>query len=81
MMSAQWDIIHINAKFVSGFVAIVIAACVLNFHRAVMLLVIALVTVFFLVWDSMMARYGDRIWEGLHPIRDCLSRNWFWMRW
>lgn len=81
MMPAQWDIIHINAKFVSGFVAIVIAACVLNFQRAVGLLVISLVTAFFLVWDWMMERYGDRVWEELYPIRNLLSRNWFWMRW
>ncbi|XP_053181129.1 solute carrier family 28 member 3-like [Scomber japonicus] len=65
----------------AGFVAIVIAACVLNFHRAVGLLVIALVTVFFLVWDWMMKRYGDRVWEELYPIRDLFSRNWFWIRW
>ncbi|KAM9360679.1 solute carrier family 28 member 3-like [Symphorus nematophorus] len=65
----------------AGSVAIVIAACVLNFHRAVVLLVISLVTVFFLVWDWMMERYGDRVWEELYPIRDLLSRNWFRMRW
>ncbi|XP_029296076.1 solute carrier family 28 member 3-like [Cottoperca gobio] len=65
----------------AGFVAIVIAACVLNFNRAVGLLVISLVTVFFLVWDWMMERYGDRLWEELSPIRDLLSRNWFRIRW
>ncbi|XP_037635065.1 solute carrier family 28 member 3-like isoform X2 [Sebastes umbrosus] len=64
----------------AGFVAIVIAACVLNFHRAVGLLVIALVTVFFLFWDWLMERYGDWVWEELSPIRDLLSRNWFWIR-
>ncbi|XP_076586657.1 solute carrier family 28 member 3-like [Chaetodon auriga] len=62
-------------------VAIVIAACVLNFHRALGLLVISLVTVLFLVWDWTMERYGDRVWEELCPIRNLLSRNWFWMRW
>ncbi|XP_078106985.1 solute carrier family 28 member 3-like isoform X2 [Sander vitreus] len=65
----------------AGLVAIVIAACVLNFNRAVVLLVISLVTIFFLVWDWMMERYGDRVWEELSPIRDLLSRNWFWIRW
>uniref|UniRef100_A0A3B4ZNA1 Sodium/nucleoside cotransporter n=1 Tax=Stegastes partitus TaxID=144197 RepID=A0A3B4ZNA1_9TELE len=78
---ALWDIIHINSKFVSGFVAMVIAACVLNFHRAVGLLVISLVTMFFLVWDWMMERYSDRVWEALSPIRVALRRNWFWIRW
>ncbi|XP_033476106.2 solute carrier family 28 member 3-like [Epinephelus lanceolatus] len=65
----------------AGLIAIVIAACVLNFNRAVVLLVIALVTVFFLVWDWMMGRYGDRVWEELSPIRDLLGKNWFWIKW
>lgn len=81
IMLVPWDVIHINAKFVSGSVAIVIAACVLNFQRAIVLLVISLVTVFFLAWDWMMECYGDRVWEELYPIRDLLSRNWFWMKW
>uniref|UniRef100_A0A3Q4BDW1 Sodium/nucleoside cotransporter n=1 Tax=Mola mola TaxID=94237 RepID=A0A3Q4BDW1_MOLML len=66
--------------FVLGCFAVVIAACVLNFHRAVGLLVIALMTVFFLVWDCSMKRYGDRIWEAIYPVRNLLSRNWFWIR-
>uniref|UniRef100_UPI0037E71CEC solute carrier family 28 member 3-like n=1 Tax=Semicossyphus pulcher TaxID=241346 RepID=UPI0037E71CEC len=65
----------------AGLVAIVIAACVLNFRRAVVLLVISLVTVFFLVWDWMMERYGDRLWEELHPVREVLSRNRFLIKW
>ncbi|XP_078141499.1 solute carrier family 28 member 3-like [Centroberyx gerrardi] len=65
----------------AGSVAMVIAACVLNFHRALGLLVISLVTAFFLVWDWMMERYGDRVWEELSPVRELLNRNWFWIRW
>uniref|UniRef100_A0A8D3DQ68 Sodium/nucleoside cotransporter n=2 Tax=Scophthalmus maximus TaxID=52904 RepID=A0A8D3DQ68_SCOMX len=65
----------------AGFVTIVIAACVLNFHRAFNLLVLSLVTVFFLAWDWMMERYGNWAWEELYPIRDRLSQNWFWIRW
>lgn len=67
--------------FVSGSFAVVIAACVINFHRALGLLVIALLTVFFLVWDWIMERYGDRMWEAANPVRQFLSRNWFWMKW
>lgn len=81
MFSALWNKIHINSKLISGFTAIVIAASVLNFHWAVGLLVISLVTGFFLVWDWMMERYGNWVWEQLHPIGDLLSRNWFWIRW
>ncbi|XP_041644088.1 solute carrier family 28 member 3-like isoform X2 [Cheilinus undulatus] len=77
------DLIHLILQLVlaAGFVAIVIAACVLNFRRAVVLLVISMVIVFFLVWDWMMERYGDRVWEELHPIRERFSRNWFWIKW
>ncbi|XP_068461128.1 solute carrier family 28 member 3-like [Clinocottus analis] len=65
----------------AGVVAIVIAACVLNFNRAVEMLVISVVTVIFLAWDWMMKRYGDRVWEELSPVRDVIGRNWFWIRW
>ncbi|CAJ1068932.1 solute carrier family 28 member 3-like [Xyrichtys novacula] len=71
----------IHLVLIAGIVAIVIAACVLNFRRAVVLLVISLVTLFFLVWDWTMERYGDRVWEELHPIRQLLERNWFWIKW
>nr|XP_046243553.1 solute carrier family 28 member 3-like isoform X1 [Scatophagus argus] len=71
----------IRLVLAAGLIAIVIAACVLNFRRALVLLVISLVIVFFLVWDWMMEHYGDRVWEELYPARDLLNRNWFWMRW
>uniref|UniRef100_A0A3B3WRR2 Uncharacterized protein n=1 Tax=Poecilia mexicana TaxID=48701 RepID=A0A3B3WRR2_9TELE len=55
-----------------SFISMVVAACVLNFQRAVRLLVISLVTIFFLVWDWIMERYGDCMWEALSPTRDLL---------
>ncbi|XP_074525798.1 solute carrier family 28 member 3-like [Halichoeres trimaculatus] len=70
-----------NLVLGAGIVSIVIAACVLNFRRAVVLLVISMVTLFFLVWDWAMERYGDRVWEELRPIRELLSKNWFWIKW
>ncbi|KAF6729681.1 Solute carrier family 28 member 3 [Oryzias melastigma] len=71
----------INLVLAAGFVAMVTAACVVNFHRAVGLLVISLVTIFFLVWDWVMERYGDQVWEVLAPVKNILKRNWFWIRW
>ncbi|RVE68131.1 hypothetical protein OJAV_G00088670 [Oryzias javanicus] len=71
----------INLVLAAGFVAMVTAACVVNFQRAVGLLVITLVTIFFLVWDWVMERYGDRVWEVLAPVKNILKRNWFWIRW
>uniref|UniRef100_A0A3Q0R3M4 Solute carrier family 28 member 3 n=1 Tax=Amphilophus citrinellus TaxID=61819 RepID=A0A3Q0R3M4_AMPCI len=79
-VGSHWDVIDIDSIFISGFVAMVIAACVVNFHRAVGLLVISLVTTFFLVWDWMMERYHEKVWEALSPIRDLLSRNWCGIR-
>lgn len=58
-----------------------IVACILNFQRALGLLVFTLLAVFFFFWDWLMEHYGSRIWEASSPIRSCLSRNWFWMRW
>ncbi|XP_026177578.1 solute carrier family 28 member 3 isoform X2 [Mastacembelus armatus] len=77
------DKIHLIIRLIlgAGFVAIVIAACALNFHRAIGLLVISLVTIIFLVWDWLMERYGDQAWEKLHFIRDLFTRNWFRIRW
>nr|XP_061803942.1 solute carrier family 28 member 3-like [Nerophis lumbriciformis] len=66
---------------VAGWVALVIAACVLNFRRAFVLLVISLLVLFFLVWDWMMGRYGDQIWEGLLPVREFISMHWIQVRW
>uniref|UniRef100_A0A8C7ZAQ2 Sodium/nucleoside cotransporter n=1 Tax=Oryzias sinensis TaxID=183150 RepID=A0A8C7ZAQ2_9TELE len=75
------DVIVINYIFALGFVAMVTAACIVKFHRAVGLLVISLVTIFFLVWDWMMERYGNQVWEVLAPVKNILKRNWFWIRW
>lgn len=67
--------------FVSGFLAMVIAACILNFQRAVGLLAFTLVAVFFIVWDWSMERYSNSMWEATQSIRDFFSKNWFGMRW
>uniref|UniRef100_A0A8C6MJ13 Solute carrier family 28 member 3 n=1 Tax=Nothobranchius furzeri TaxID=105023 RepID=A0A8C6MJ13_NOTFU len=74
---------HLIVKLVwtTGLVAMVISACVLDFHRAVGLLVISLVAIVFLAWDWMMEWYGDWLWEVFSPVRDLLTRNWFWIRW
>ncbi|XP_075875521.1 solute carrier family 28 member 3-like [Nelusetta ayraudi] len=65
----------------AGAIALVIAACVLNFKRAVGLLVIACSAVFFLIWDGIMERYGEQMWDGMYPIRHFFSSNWYWMKW
>uniref|UniRef100_A0A8C7PXH9 Solute carrier family 28 member 3 n=1 Tax=Oncorhynchus mykiss TaxID=8022 RepID=A0A8C7PXH9_ONCMY len=66
---------------VSGYFAVVIAACVLNLQRALALLVVTLLAVFFLLWDWLMGRYGQRLWDALQPARDTLNTHWLWVKW
>ncbi|XP_032740796.1 solute carrier family 28 member 3 [Rattus rattus] len=69
------------AVLLTGFLALVIAACALNFHRALPLFVITLVTIFFVVWDRLMAKYEQRIDDVLSPGKRLLERHWFWLKW
>ncbi|ERE80803.1 solute carrier family 28 member 3 [Cricetulus griseus] len=71
----------IGGILLTGFLALVIAACVLNFHRALPLFVITVVTIFFVIWDHLMAKYEHRIDEFLSPCRRLLNRHWFWLKW
>ncbi|XP_060236547.1 solute carrier family 28 member 3 [Meriones unguiculatus] len=71
----------IRGILLTGFLALVIAACALNFHRALPLFVITVVAIFFVVWDHLMARYEHRIEEFLSPGRSLLDRHWFWLKW
>uniref|UniRef100_A0A674CUG5 Solute carrier family 28 member 3 n=1 Tax=Salmo trutta TaxID=8032 RepID=A0A674CUG5_SALTR len=66
---------------VSGYFAVVIVACVLNLQRALALLVVTLLAVFFLLWDWLMGRYGHRLWDALQPARNTLNTHWLWVKW
>ncbi|KAI4589182.1 hypothetical protein MJG53_003590 [Ovis ammon polii x Ovis aries] len=46
---------------IAGYLALVIAACVMNFHRALPLFVITVVAIFFVVWDHFMDKYESQI--------------------
>ncbi|XP_037349921.1 solute carrier family 28 member 3 [Talpa occidentalis] len=65
----------------AGYLAMVIAACVLNFRRALPLFVITLAVIFFVGWDHFMAKYEHRIVEFLSPGRRLLNSHWFWLKW
>ncbi|XP_006749832.1 solute carrier family 28 member 3 [Leptonychotes weddellii] len=64
-----------------GYLAMVIAACVLNFQRALPLFVITVAAIFFVVWDYFMAKYENQIDECLSPGKTLLNSHWFWMKW
>ncbi|XP_020039463.1 solute carrier family 28 member 3 isoform X2 [Castor canadensis] len=71
----------IGGILLTGFLALVITACVLNFHRALPLFVITVAAIFFVVWDHLMAKYEHRIDEFLSPGRRLLNNHWFWLKW
>ncbi|XP_014651024.1 PREDICTED: solute carrier family 28 member 3-like [Ceratotherium simum simum] len=71
----------IRGILLAGYLAMVIAACVLNFHRALPLFVITVAAIFFVVWDHSMAKYEHRMEEFLSPGRRLLDSHWFWLKW
>uniref|UniRef100_A0A6J0V9N2 Sodium/nucleoside cotransporter n=1 Tax=Pogona vitticeps TaxID=103695 RepID=A0A6J0V9N2_9SAUR len=66
---------------IAAYLAMVIAACILNFRRALALFVLTLLGIFFICWDFLIARYEDRITESLSPCRTFLKNQWFWLKW
>nr|XP_028605223.1 solute carrier family 28 member 3 [Podarcis muralis] len=66
---------------IAAYLAMVIAACILNFRRALALFVLTILGIFFICWDFLMARYEDRIAESLSPCGKFLDTQWFWLKW
>ncbi|XP_066460205.1 solute carrier family 28 member 3 [Eleutherodactylus coqui] len=71
----------ICAILVAGFLAMVIAACVLNFKRALALFVLTLLVIFFVCWDLFMDRYEGKIVKFFSPVGSFFKKQWFWMKW
>lgn len=65
----------------TAYLAMVIAACVLNFRRAVALFVLTVLGIFFICWDFLMGRYENRIADYLSPCGRFLKAQWFWLKW
>ncbi|KAG9486826.1 hypothetical protein GDO78_006948 [Eleutherodactylus coqui] len=59
----------------------VIAACVLNFKRALALFVLTLLVIFFVCWDLFMDRYEGKIVKFFSPVGSFFKKQWFWMKW
>ncbi|XP_053319114.1 sodium/nucleoside cotransporter 1 [Spea bombifrons] len=64
-----------------GYAAYFIAACVLNFQRALALVVITCVVLFFIVYDLIMKLFGKKIKKMLSPVGMFLKRNKKWITW
>ncbi|XP_044534008.1 solute carrier family 28 member 3 [Gracilinanus agilis] len=65
----------------AGYLALVIAACVVNFYRALPLFVLTVVAISFVIWDYLIAKYEDQIARFLSPGGKVLNKHWFWLKW
>ncbi|NWV63528.1 S28A1 protein, partial [Malurus elegans] len=58
-----------------------IAACYLNFQRALALVVLTAVAVFFICWDIFKKHCGAKVLLLLHPVGECFQKSWPWLKW
>ncbi|XP_009956954.1 PREDICTED: solute carrier family 28 member 3, partial [Leptosomus discolor] len=66
---------------ITAYLAAVIAACNLNFQRALPLLIITVLAIFFICWDFLIAKYEDRIAAFFAPGERHLEKQWLWLKW
>nr|XP_023658616.1 solute carrier family 28 member 3 [Paramormyrops kingsleyae] len=66
--------------FMAGCVAVVIAACVVNFQRALPLLVVTLAAISFLLWDWLMQRYQHHIQYFLAQVEKVMAKQMFCLK-
>ncbi|XP_051498794.1 solute carrier family 28 member 3 [Apus apus] len=66
---------------ITAYLAVVIAACSLNFQRALPLFIITVLVIFFICWDFLIAKYEDRIAAFFSPGQRYLEKQWFWLKW
>ncbi|NXN43477.1 S28A3 protein, partial [Rhinoptilus africanus] len=66
---------------ITAYLAVVIAACILNFQRALPLFIITVIAIFFICWDFLIAKYEDRIAAFFSLAERYLDKQWFWIKW
>ncbi|XP_073489678.1 solute carrier family 28 member 3 [Aquarana catesbeiana] len=71
----------IYSILLAGLLALVIAACSLNFRRALALFVLTILVIFFVCWDLFIDRYEGKIVTFFSPVGAFLKKQWFWMKW
>ncbi|XP_048451152.1 solute carrier family 28 member 3-like isoform X6 [Rhincodon typus] len=76
--SKHKKIIHrvIRIVFLTGYFCMVIAACILNFQRALGLLILTLIAIFFYFWDTLITKYGDTIAEFISSHSKFIKQKW-----
>ncbi|KAB5574976.1 hypothetical protein PHYPO_G00215300 [Pangasianodon hypophthalmus] len=65
----------------AGYVAYFVAACWLNFQKAIALVVLTSVAVFFTLYDFVKRSKGDTIKHFLKPAVRCFKANMRWIKW
>ncbi|XP_066038518.1 solute carrier family 28 member 3 isoform X1 [Chamaea fasciata] len=66
---------------ITAYLAVVIAACSLNFQRALPLFVVTVIAIFFICWDFLIAKYEDTIAAFFSHGEQYLKKQWFWLKW
>lgn len=64
-----------------GYFAYMVAALVRNFQRAIPLLVIFCLVVFFQSYAFIRDRWGGEIWKAFRPAYKAVQRNIYWIKW
>ncbi|NXL88236.1 S28A3 protein, partial [Alectura lathami] len=71
----------IRGILITAYFTAFIAACCLNFLRALPLFIVTVLVVFFICWDFLVAKYEDRIIAFFSPGKRLLEKQWFWLKW
>ncbi|XP_071669799.1 sodium/nucleoside cotransporter 2-like isoform X3 [Patagioenas fasciata] len=58
-----------------------IAACWLNFQRALALVILTAVVAFFVCWHLFKKHCGARVLLLLSPVVECFQKSWPWLKW
>ncbi|XP_068552319.1 sodium/nucleoside cotransporter 1-like isoform X1 [Anas acuta] len=64
-----------------AYLCYLIAACWLNFQRALALLIITAVVVFFMLWSLFKKYCGAKVLQLLGPVQKCFQKSWRWLKW
>ncbi|NXQ43023.1 S28A2 protein, partial [Catharus fuscescens] len=65
----------------AAYMCYFIAACYLNFQRALALVVMTAVVAFFICWGIFKKYCGAKVLLLLHPIGKCFQKSWPWLKW
>ncbi|XP_029766598.1 sodium/nucleoside cotransporter 1-like [Terrapene carolina triunguis] len=65
----------------AAYLAYFIAACWLDFQRAIALVVITGLVIFFVGWGLIQKHYGAKLTKLLSPCQKCCLKSWPWLKW